>query len=134
MSQVFVDSSFWIAFRGKNQEGHIRAVATARQLISARAQFVTTYLTFAEIHAAFSRVEMLRDQIIEDFTSNSVARIESPDPGDYAGAFALLRQHDDKSFSFCDAVSFAVMRRLNIKSALSLDDHFRQFGDFEILS
>lgn len=38
------------------------------------------------------------------------------------------QSHDDKDFSFTDALSFAVMERLRIRTAFSLDRHFAQFG------
>ena len=39
--------------------------------------------------------------------------------------------HEDKSCSFVDATSFAVMERLGTRVALTLDRHFRQAG-FEV--
>jgi uncharacterized protein len=133
MREVFVDSSFWIAYRGANQIEHTRACELARRLVAERTRLVTTYLAFAEIHAAFARKSQLRAQVVNDFTSGFRARIENPELGDYSNAFVLLRQHHDKAFSFCDAVSFVVMRRLSLSQALSLDGHFRQIGEFEIL-
>ena len=46
-------------------------------------------------------------------------------------AIGLLRQHVDKSYPFCDAISFVVMQRLGTKRVAAYDDHFRQFGEFE---
>jgi predicted nucleic acid-binding protein len=46
----------------------------------------------------------------------------------------LLRENQDKTYSFCDAVSFVVIKRLHLRRAASYDDHFRQFGGFEVLS
>jgi hypothetical protein len=134
MNDFFVDASFWIAFRGKTQAHHGRAVEIIRELRERRARLVTTYLTFAEIHAAFSRIKSLRAQVVRDFTEGGPARIESPQNVDYATAFTLLAKNEDKSFSFCDAVSFAIMKRMGIRKALSFDDHFRQIGEFEILN
>ena|SRR5438874_1936232 len=133
MRSVFVDSSFWIAFRSDTQPDHPRAVSIVNQLYVEQAIFVTTYLAFAEIHAHFARVPPLRNQVIRDFREAPETRLETPGVGDYTAAFALLAQYADKTFSFCDAVSFVIMRRLQISRALSLDDHFRQIAEFEIL-
>ncbi len=40
----------------------------------------------------------------------------------------ILAKYDDKSFSFADATSFAVMERLGVAHVFSLDDDFRQYG------
>ena len=134
MRAVFVDSSFWIAFRSSNQPDHARATACVATLFSERTLFVTSYLAFAEMHAYFARIPALRNQVIRDFREAPETRLETPEAGDYGAAFALLAEYGDKTFSFCDAVSFVIMRRLQIKRALSLDDHFRQLGEFEVIS
>src|SRR2546423_9220745 len=117
MRSVFVDSSFWIAFRSDNQPDHPRAVSLVNRLYAEQAVFVTTYLAFAEIHAHFARAPLLRNQVVRDFLEAPETRLETPEAGDYAAAFALLAQYADKTFSFCDAVSFAIMRRLRISRA-----------------
>ena len=40
----------------------------------------------------------------------------------------LLRQYGDKSFSFCDALSFMAMERLGLTDALAFDEDFRSYG------
>jgi len=52
---------------------------------------------------------------------------------DHREAIQLLRQHADKSYPFCDAISFVVMRRLGVKRIAAFDDHFRQIGGFEVV-
>lgn len=133
MKPIFVDASFWIALRDRHDPLHLRATQTARAIAGGRRALVTTHLVFAEIHAYFSRFKNLREQLINDFWSGNVVRLESVQPADNAEALALLRQHDDKSYSFCDAVSFVLMRRLGLQQALSFDGHFQQIGEFEIL-
>ena len=39
----------------------------------------------------------------------------------------------DKDFSYCDAISFAVMERLGITEVIAFDEHFRQYGKFTTL-
>jgi uncharacterized protein len=132
--QLFLDSSFWICLRDQKEMRHERARDIARQLLSRRAQFVVTPLIFAETHAYFSRAARLAQQIITDFEDNPVIRCEQLAAVDQQEAIRLLRQHRDKSYSFCDAVSFALMGRLGIRCAVSFDEHFRQFGEFDVVS
>ena len=62
--------------------------------------------------------------------STNVIRAEEADE---RRARAIIEQFQDKEFSYCDAVSFAVMERLDIREAIAFDDHFRQYGQFTIL-
>ncbi|HVO27469.1 MAG TPA: hypothetical protein VMW56_27975 [Candidatus Margulisiibacteriota bacterium] len=45
-------------------------------------------------------------------------------------AVALVRTHEDKSYSLCDALSFVVMERRRINEALAFDRHFLAYGGF----
>ena len=48
-----------------------------------------------------------------------------------SAVFALL-DRSDKTYSYTDATSFAVMERLGLKTAFAFDPHFRQHG-FQVL-
>lgn len=43
-------------------------------------------------------------------------------------AQAILYHYEDKTFSYNDALSFAVMERLGIEAAFTFDSDFRQYG------
>jgi predicted nucleic acid-binding protein len=47
---------------------------------------------------------------------------------DEVRAREIIFRYVDKDFSYVDATSFAVMERLGIEEALTLDNHFRQYG------
>ncbi len=59
-------------------------------------------------------------------------RIERVSEDDERSAVALIRAHDDKSYSFCDALSFVVMDRLGITDAIAFDQDFRSYGRFTV--
>ena len=132
--RVFIDSSFWIAFRSDEQTYHTRAREIVAGLFRERAEFLATPFVFAEIHATFTRSPKIREQIISDFWENPLMHLAEVSTEDSRAAIALLRKYSDKSYPFCDAVSFVVMQRLDIKRAAAFDAHFQQFGQFEILS
>lgn len=52
---------------------------------------------------------------------------------DEARAISILRDHQDKTYSFCDALSFVVMGHLGLNEAISFDRHFREYGRVTIL-
>jgi predicted nucleic acid-binding protein len=47
-------------------------------------------------------------------------------PQDEAATWAIFEKYDDKAWSYTDCSCLAVMQRLHITEALSLDAHFRQ--------
>jgi uncharacterized protein len=131
--RVLLDASFWIALRDRRPPWHSQARETAQRLLGQKRSFVFTSLILAETHAHFSRSPLMRAQILDDAQRNPALSWEPVSAADEAQAVALLRAHHDKSYSFCDALSFVVMRRLGLRQAASFDHHFRQFGEFEVL-
>ena len=133
MKQVFTDASFWIGLRDLRDQYHPVSVRLAQQLLRDRVHLVLTPFVFAEVHAQFCRAAKTRAQVIRDCWENPVVRMEQVTPLDQEQALEILRVQRDKGYSFCDVTSFAVMLRLGLRSVVTYDDHFRQFGQFSIL-
>ena len=55
-----------------------------------------------------------------------ISRLEYLQPADLERAWTIFSQFRDKAWSFTDCTSLAVMRRLGVTSAISLDAHFHQ--------
>jgi uncharacterized protein len=68
-----------------------------------------------------------------DVVERGICAIERVTAADESAAIALIRAHRDKSYSFCDALSFVVMERLGIDAAIAFDSHFRQYGRMRLL-
>jgi len=49
-----------------------------------------------------------------------------------AAAWAWLRRHDERDYSFVDATSFEVMRRERIREAFAFDGDFSAAGFVEL--
>ena len=131
---VFLDASFWIAYRDERQNLHEQAKRILSAVFRRRIKFVTTLPVLCEIHAHFCRNAKKKRLIIQDFDNNPLVQIEAITNADQLQAFELLRSQTDKTYSLCDAISFVVIRRLGLNQVLSFDKHFRQFGEFEIIA
>jgi len=58
-------------------------------------------------------------------TLAQVYRVSSRDED---AAWTLVERYRDKTFSFTDCTSFALMERLRLDGALALDGDFRSYG------
>ena len=133
-SPVFLDASFWIVYRDDEEAAHSLAVRIMNNLLRHRTPFVTTLPVVCEIHAYFTRDLLQRESVLRDFFTNPLITIEEILRQDQKAALEILQIHRDKTYSLCDALSFMVMRRTNLKRAVTFDNHFKQFGEFEIIS
>jgi predicted nucleic acid-binding protein len=59
--------------------------------------------------------------------------VERVSKEDESLAIDLVRSHEDKTCSLCDAMSFVVMARLGITDAIAFDRHFAEYGRFALL-
>jgi uncharacterized protein len=130
---VFLDASFWVVYRNDEELRHPLARRVIADLFRQKAPIVTTLPVICEVHAYFTRNPLIRRMLLRDFYENPVVTLEEVLHEDQQAALELLRVNDDKTYSLCDALSFVVMRRLNIRRAVSFDKHFRQIGEFEII-
>jgi predicted nucleic acid-binding protein len=60
--------------------------------------------------------------------SAAEVRVEHPDAAEELRAWALFLERPDKRYTLTDCLSFVMMRRLNIETAIATDEHFRQEG------
>src|SRR5262249_15749909 len=58
----------------------------------------------------------------------NIAKLERVSEEDFARAWAVFEQYNDKEWSFTDCTSKVVIERLGITHAFAFDNHFEQFG------
>lgn len=127
----FVDTSYWVAYRFRRDDHHRDAVA----LWGDRSQpLVTTNLVVGETWTFLRRRVGHREAVgfldnVEQGTRVSVLRVE---PSAEEAAWAWLRRHDERDYSFVDATSFEVMRRERMAEALAFDGDFAAAGFIEV--
>jgi predicted nucleic acid-binding protein len=135
VSALFLDTSGWFAALQPGDAVHAPARERLQAAARSTARLVTTSLVIAEMHAMCvrRRSALAGDPFLNLALDSGAYEVIYPDQELILAARAQwLRRFADQSFSLCDAVSFEVMRRERITSALATDRHFAIAG-FEIL-
>ncbi len=130
MKKVFLDTSAFVALRNGAEREHRAARSAFSSLISERALLVTSNYVFAETYTALL-VRIGRDEAIEwgrRFQAGKAIELVRVDEAVEREAWSILESHTDKSWSYVDATSFALMDRERISIALAFDRHFAQRG------
>jgi len=136
VKSVFVDSSGFFAHLAAADPFHEKATSLFRQAKAEQWQLVSTTAVVFETYALLlyrTRHGRTNALAFLDSVERGFCSIERPSIQDEAKAFALLRAHEDKAYSLCDATSFVIMERLGIREAIAFDRHFREYGRFIIL-
>ena len=134
-ASVFADTSGWLPVYTSNEAHHEKAVKVWAGLLKHGARVVTTNLVAAELHAFIARRRgpAAALEFLDLLHTDPAYEVRYVDRDlEAAATDRWLRPYRDQRFSLTDAVSFEVMRREGIRSALALDRHFVVAG-FELL-
>ena len=128
----FVDTSFWVALGFARDIHHAEArglwaQASERGLVTTNHVVGETW-TFLRRRAGHAAAVRFIDQL-EHSLRVAVIHVDATTESE---SFAWLRRHDERSYSFVDATSFAVMRQLRISQALAFDGDFTAAGFVEL--
>ncbi len=127
---VFVDTGFLIALAAPRDRLHPQAVVLAEQVQQSQASLLTTRAVLLELGAALSgsHHRQTAANMLSAIEADPAIEIESITDTLYSEALALFTRHADKEWRLTDCISFTVMRRRDIQSALTADKHFSQAG------
>lgn len=126
MAQVLVDTSAVYALIDRDDTHHRRATAILRALPRRGLTPLLTNFIVAESHALL--LSRLGADTARDWLLTQIWPIEPVTPTDEKKAREIIHRYLDKSFSYTDATSFAVMERLHVREAFAFDPHFQQYG------
>jgi predicted nucleic acid-binding protein len=121
---LFVDTSTWFAAVDSSDSDNARAKA----ILKAGEALVTTDHVLIETWTLLHH--RVNQNVAERFWEglrNGIAVIEPAGLADLEAAWLIGQSWRDQDFSLVDRTSFAVMQRLGIERAASLDDHFAVF-------
>ncbi|MBI5016362.1 MAG: PIN domain-containing protein [Deltaproteobacteria bacterium] len=130
MTPVFLDTSYLIAIEAADDNRHAEALTHWKAFAARPLPIITTSLVFAETVTFFNargrhaKAVELGQRLIE----SRAIRMVHVDPELFFAGWDLLAKHDDKTYSLTDCISFLVMEREHLRSALAFDRHFVQAG------
>jgi predicted nucleic acid-binding protein len=126
MATAIVDTSAIYALLDRSDANHAQAVGILEKLRDKGDAVVITNLVLAETHALL--LSKLGYTAARSWLSGQVWPVERILPEDEERAVDIICSHEDKTFSYTDATTFAVAERLGIHRAFAFDKHFLQFG------
>jgi uncharacterized protein len=121
---LFVDTSIWYAAADKSDANNSRAKA----ILSGGEPLITSDHVLVETWTLLRyRLGRYAAERFWDGLRHGVAQVETAGVADLEAAWAIGTSYRDQDFSIVDRTSFAIMRRLGIERAASLDDDFAVF-------
>lgn len=129
---IFVDSSFWIALSARRDAWREEATALLPRLASSR--LVTSNHVRGETWTFMNRKygHGAAVEILSRLEDSARLRIEHVSPELEDESLSWLQRHDEREYSFVDATSFALMRKLRIGEVLAFDGDFTAAGFVEL--
>ena len=126
--RVFADTSGLYVLLDADDADHRAVSGALAELRDSKAVLTTTNYVVVETLALCQRrlgmaaVRMLQEQLAP------LLEVEWIGPEVHHEASAVMLAANRRDLSLVDCVSFAVMRRLGIRRAFTLDEHFREQG------
>lgn len=129
----FVDTSYWVGLRFARDSRHAEARAIWK---SGAGALITTDLVLGETWTFLRRRAGYHQaaQFHRAATRLASLTVRHVDEDLVEDAWRWLGRHDERPYSFVDATSFALMRRLRLREALAFDGDFSAAGFVEARS
>ncbi len=127
MERIFVDTSGWYALTDVRDPHPEPAKDWFEQ--NTLPLVTTDYvldetLTFIRMNLGHRMAVQFGERLLE----SALAQIVAVTYHDRQAAWQIFKKFKDQKFSFTDCTSFAVMKRLVLRQALTVDKHFRVMG------
>ena len=126
-NRVFIDTHFVIALINSRDRHHEQAIQLSERF-DGRPLLVTDAVLLEIGNGLARNYKSQAVQLIEHFLTSPEIEVVALTPELFQEALVLYKAYQDKEWGLVDCVSFVVMRRKNITSALTFDQHFVQAG------
>jgi predicted nucleic acid-binding protein len=131
MKTVFLDASYLLALEVANDQNHAIAHEHWNRVETAGLPaLVTTTYIFSEV-VTYLNSRGLHEKAVEvgeDLLASPIVRLIHVDEDLLEKGWRFLVQHQDKTYSLADCISFVLMQQLGIQTAFAFDNHFQQAG------
>ncbi len=127
---LFWDTSHLLALELANDSRHAAALSHWQSLSAAMPPLLTTSfvvdetVTFLNSRGLHAKAVQVGNGLLHS-PSVEIVHVEEPL---FQDGWAYFQQHHDKQYSLTDCISFIVMHRRGISTALTFDHHFAQAG------
>lgn len=134
MNPLFLDTGYVLALEIANDQHHEAAPRHWQGLLQSLPPLVSTSYVFDEIvtflnsRGHHAKAVQVGTWLLE-FMAAELVRV---DEALFQEGWRFLQGHGDKTYSLTDCISFVVMMRRDMRTALTFDHHFVQAG-FSVL-
>ena len=128
---IFIDASAFLAFYSRTDQYHRETVRLWQTL---KGPLVTSNHVVDEVATGLGRAagyQFAANCVTGIYAAPRIDILQSA-RADEIEAIRWMRKYADQGVSFTDCVSFAMMRRLGIRTAFTFDRHFR-FAGFDVV-
>jgi len=131
---IFIDTSAWVAIEDKKDINHLKALQFKQELLDSQERLITTNYIFDETYTlmlldlGYTRTINFKQKLDVLIDSSLVIVIHVTPDIEKKGWNVFERFNKDKSWSFTDCISKAVMDLFKIREAFTFDRHFEQMS------
>lgn len=128
MNRIFVDTSAFYALLDADDEGHGKAAPAWAELLESNALLITSnYILVESCALLHSRLGL---QAVKTFEEDFVPLLDVVwvDAPTHRAAASAMLSGGKRRISLVDYSSFEIMNKGGLKTAFSLDRHFREQG------
>ena len=134
MDSIFLDTGYIIALEASDDQNHKASLQHWSFFSKNLPILFTTSYIFDETVTFFNNRghHQKSVEIGTNLLKSPSIRFIDVDQALFQEGWIYFKKHSDKTYSLTDCISFVLMKRLAIKTALTFDNHFMQAG-FKIL-